>query len=175
MDAFEASAADLQEALERIGAGDLGRLGYHPRGLTRLDAWIGLRLAELVVHDWDIRFGEDSSAAVTPQGVEGMLAFLPANQARFFGVREKPPFEGRFRFQSTEPPCEWSLTVCGEKAEESPEGSPCDTFISADGEAHLLLIFGRAKRREMEKAGRLAIEGNRKLADKLLCVLYAKY
>ncbi|MEE9256271.1 MAG: maleylpyruvate isomerase family mycothiol-dependent enzyme [bacterium] len=176
MDAFDASAAELQKALERIGPDDLGKVGYHPRGLTRMDAWIGLRLVELVIHDWDIRSGPEPGSRVAPQGVEGMLTFIPANQARFFGVREKPPFEGRFRFRSTGPEREWSLTVAGEKAAESADVSGAfDVTISADGEAQLLLIFGRAKREEMEEAGRLAVEGDRGLADKLLDVLFTKY
>ncbi|MDA0999619.1 MAG: maleylpyruvate isomerase family mycothiol-dependent enzyme [bacterium] len=176
MDAFDSSAAEVQKALERIQAGDLEKLGYHPRGLVRLDAWIGLRLVEMVVHDWDIRRGRDSSARVETQGVEGMLAFIPANQARFFGWREKPPFEGRFLFRSKSPEAAWSLRVSGEKAEESPDTAGAfDAEIGADGEAHLLLIFGRAEREAMKKADRLQVSGNVDLAMKLLDVLYTKY
>ena len=176
MDAFDASADAVNAALDAVGAGDLGKLGYHPRGLTRLDAWIGLRLVELVAHDWDIRFGDDAAARVVPQGVEGMTSFLPASQSRLFGVREKAPFDARFLFRSTEPERAWTLAVAGDGAEESPDASGAhDAAIAADGEAHLLLLFGRAKREAMMAAGRLEIEGDLELADRLLRVLWTAY
>ena len=176
MDAFDASAAGVNEALGDITEGDLGKLGFHPRGLTRLDAWIGLRLVELAMHDWDIRYGEDAEACVSAQSVEGIMTFLPSTQSRLFGVRENPPFDGRFLFRSREPDRAWTLTIIGEKAENTADTSGAhDATITADGEAHLLLLYGRAKRGAMEASGRLGVEGNAELANQLLCVLYSAY
>ena len=156
MDAFDSSAKAVNDALADITADDLGKLGFHPRGLTRLDAWIGLRLVELVAHDWDIRYGEDAEACVSGDGVEGAMTFLPESQSRLFGVRENPPFDGRFLFRSKTPDREWTITVTGEKAENTADASGAhDAVITADGEAHLLLLYGRAKRSAMEAAGRL--------------------
>ena len=176
MDAFDASAAEVNDALAEIKADDIAKLGFHPRGLTRLDAWIGLRLVELVAHDWDIRYGEDAGAGVSEDALEGVMSFLPASQSRLFGVRENPPFDGRFLFRSKAPDREWTITVAGEKAEESAQTSGAhDAIITADGEAHFLLLYGRAKRGAMEAAGRLEVEGNAELANELLCVLYTNY
>ena len=101
---------------------------------------------------------------------------MPSTQSRLFGVREKPPFDGRFLFRSADPDREWTLTVAGEKAEVSADVSGAhDATITADGEAHLLLLYGRAKRGAMEAAGRLGVEGNAELANELLCVLYTNY
>jgi len=176
MDAFDATASQVNGALADITADDIGKLGFHPRGLTRLDAWIGLRLVELMAHDWDIRYGEDAEACVSADGVEGVMTFLPASQSRLFGVRENPPFDGRFLFRSRTPDRAWTLTVAGEKAEESAHTSGAhDAIITADGEAHFLLLYGRAKRSAMEAAGRLTIEGDAELANQLLCVLYTNY
>ena len=176
MDAFDASAAEVNEALAEVTVDDIAKLGFHPRGLTRLDAWIGLRLVELVAHDWDIRYGEDAGAGVSEDALEGVMSFLPASQSRLFGVRENPPFDGRFLFRSKTPDREWTITVAGEKAEESAHTSGAhDAIITADGEAHFLLLYGRAKRGAMEDAGRLEVEGNAELANELLCVLYTNY
>ena len=176
MDAFDASAAAVNDVLADITADDLGKLGFHPRGLTRLDAWVGLRLVELVAHDWDIRYGEDAEACVSAEGVEGVMTFLPASQSRLFNVRENPPFDGRFLFRSTKPGREWTITVSGESAAESADTSGAhDAIITADGEAHFLLLYGRAKRGVIEAAGRIAIEGDVELANQLLSVLYTNY
>lgn len=176
MDAFDASAAAVNDALAGITADDIAKLGFHPRGLTRLDAWIGLRLVELVAHDWDVRYGEDAEACVSEDAIEGVMSFFPASQSRLFGVRENPPFDGRFLFRSHKPDREWTLTVAGQKAEETSDTSGAhDAVITADGEAHFLLLYGRAKRGAMEAAGRLEVEGNAELANELLCVLYTNY
>ncbi|MDE0333008.1 MAG: maleylpyruvate isomerase family mycothiol-dependent enzyme [Nitrospinae bacterium] len=176
MGAFDASAADVNGALAEITAGDLGKLGFHPRGLTRLDAWIGLRLVELVAHDWDVRYGDDAEARVSEEGVEGVMTFLPASQSRLFGVRENLSFDGRFLFRSREPEREWTITVSGQEAKESADVSGShDAVITADGEAHFLLLYGRAKRGAMQATGRLEVEGNAELANQLLCVLYTNY
>lgn len=176
VDAFEASAREVQGALDAVREGDLGKPGWHPRGLTPVDAWIGLRLVELVVHDWDIRFGADPKARPTAPGVEGMLTFLPATQCRHFNVREKPALSGRFLFRTTRPERAWTMTAEGGKASWRPDpGGAHDCAITADAEALLFLNYGRLAREEAEKAGRLKAEGGPALADALLAVLFAKY
>ena len=160
MDAFDATAAEVNGALADITADDVGKLGFHPRGLTRLDAWIGLRLVELVAHDWDIRYGEDAEACVSAEGVEGVMSFLPASQSRLFGVRENPPFDGRFLFRSTKPDREWTLTVAGEKAEESAHTSGAhDAVITADGRGALSLAL---RAREAQRHGGRRPPGGRR-------------
>ena len=167
----------VNDALADITEGDLGKLGFHPRGLTRIDAWIGLQSRRV----GDARLGHPlrrrrRSLRLGSEGVEGVMTFLPSTQRRLFGVRENPPFDGRFLFCSADPDREWTLTVTGEKAENTADVSGAhDATITADGEAHLLLLYGRAKRGEAEASGRLTIEGNAELANELLCVLYANY
>ncbi len=176
MKMFDANAVEMQEALERIKAGDLDTMAYHPRGLTRLDAWIGMRLVEIVIHEWDINYGHDSSARVVPQGVEGMIVFVPAFAVLQFNRREKKPFEGRYHFRSTDPDREWTVEVKGERAEASPGVSgDYDAVITADGEAHLLLPYGRLDRAEAAAGGRLRVEGDQAAADAYLGVVYTKY
>ncbi len=176
MDIFDSSAAKLQIELERITDGDLDKLGYHPRGLNDIRAWIGMRLVELVVHDWDVRRGPDPASRVTPQGVEGMIVFMPGFVVRLFNLRDKQPFTGRFHFRSAGPDLEWTLEVDGEKAAASPEISgEYQATIEADGEAHLLLPYGRLKREKAEAEGQLRVEGDLSLADRLLEIVYTKY
>jgi len=176
MDAFEASARNVCDALDDVREADLGKLGWHPRGLTPVDAWIGLRLVELVVHDWDIRYGADPKARPTAPGVEGMLTFLPATQCRHFNVREKPALSARVLFRTTKPEKSWTMIAEGGKASFAPDSKgPHAAQITADAEALLFLNYGRLARAEAEKAGQLRTEGDLALADALLAVLFAKY
>ena len=176
MDAFDASAANVCAALDAVRESDLGKLGWHPRGLTPVDAWIGLRLVELVIHDWDIRHGFDPSVRPTAPGVEGMLTFLPAAQVRHFNVREKEPMSARFLFRTTQPGRAWTMIAEGGMASfrPGPEGAH-DAAITADAEALLFLNYGRLSREEAERAGKLKTEGGAALVDALLGVLFAKY
>ncbi len=176
MDVFDSTSAALQESLGRITSGDLDKPGYHPRGLAPVQSWIGMRLVELVVHDWDIKQGKDPASRVVPPGVEGMIVFVPGFLVRLFNSREVPPFEGRFHFRSDDLGREWTLSAGGGKAEVSSDVSgDCDAVITADGEAHLLLPYGRLTREAAESEGRLRIEGNAAAADRLLGALYTKY
>ncbi len=176
MDLFDSTSEELQEALERIQASDLETPTYHPRGLTPLDAWICMRLVELVVHEWDMNYGRDPASRVVPQGVEGLIIFVPTLAARLFSRREKKPFEARYHFLSTDPDREWTVEVSGEEAEASPGVSgDYDARITADGEAHLLLPYGRLDPEEAAASGRLQVEGDQAAADAYLSLVYAKY
>jgi uncharacterized protein (TIGR03083 family) len=176
MDIFDSTSAALQKTLEDIAAEDLDKIGYHPRGLTPVKAWIGMRLVELVIHDWDVRFAKEPGCRVNPEGVEGMFVFVPDFIVRLFNGRESHPFESRFHFRSTGPDREWTVEVAGDKASVSSEISGSyDAIIEADGEAHLLLPYGRLKRASAEEKGRLRIEGDPAAAENLLGVVYTKY
>lgn len=176
MNLFEKTAAELQTELERIKVKDFDTLTYHPRGLTPLDAWIGMRLVELVVHEWDINYGRDPSIRVVPQGVAGMIIFIPAFAARLFNRRESPPYDARYYFRSTDPDREWTIEVAGGQAESSPEvAGNYDAEFTADGEAHLLLPYGRMDWSDAEASGRLGVEGNREVAEKFLNLVYTTY
>lgn len=176
MDIFDSTSAELQKDLERITKGDLDKLGYHPRGLNFIKAWIGMRLVELVVHDWDVRRGADPAGRVMPKGAEGMLVFVPDFMVRLYNGRDKQPFEGRYHFRSTAPAFEWTAEVSGEELSVSSEISgDYQAVIAADAEAHLLLPYGRMKREAAEAEGRLRIEGDAAAADILLNVVYTTY
>jgi len=176
MDIFDSTSADFQKDAERITKDDLDKLGYHPRGLNFIKAWIGMRLVELVVHDWDIRWGADPSSRVVPQGAEGMLVFVPDFMVRLYNGRDKPPFEGRFHFISTAPAFEWTAEISGETLCVSSEISgDYQAVITADAEAHLLLPYGRMKRKAAEAEGHLKVEGDIAAADLLLNVVYTTY
>jgi len=128
------------------------------------------------VHEWDINYGHDSGVRVVPQGVEGLIIFVPSFAALQFNRREKKPFQGRYHFRSTNPAREWTVEVNGEEAKASPVVSgDYDAVITTDGEAHLLLPYGRLDREEAIASGRVQIEGDRASADAYLNVVYTKY
>ena len=129
------------------------------------------------MHDWDIRYGEDAEVCVSSEGVEGIMTFLPSTSAPPFRrpARTRPSMAASCSARPI-PIASGRLPSPARRRKIPPTFSGAhDATITADGEAHLLLLYGRAKRGEAEASGRLTIEGNTELANELLCVLYANY
>lgn len=176
LDRFDESSNNLQKQIDKINSENSKQLGFHPRGSMPLEFWIGQRLFEIVLHDWDIRYGQDSSSFLSPEGVKGILPFLPMQICRLFNFREKIPFRGSFLFTSENPKRKWIIVVSDEKAEENYDlKSDVDVKIEADSESLILLLFGRANTKEIEQENKLKIHGDRQMAFKLLDILSAKY
>ncbi len=176
LDRFVESSNNLQKQIDKINSENSKQLGFHPRGLIPLGFWIGQRLFEIVLHDWDIRYGRDSSSFLSPEGVKGILPFLPMQTCRLFNFREKIPFQGSFLFTSQNPKRKWIIVVSDEKAEENYDfKSDVDVKIEADSESLILLLFGRANAKKIEQGSKLKIHGDRQMAFKLLDILSAKY
>jgi hypothetical protein len=64
---FGAGSAQFQEILESLRGDDLAKPARHPRGLMPIGCWIGMRLNELVIHDWDIRQPHEAKASLLPK------------------------------------------------------------------------------------------------------------
>ena len=68
---FAARCEDLTQLLEQLAARDWDKLCYHPAKVISVATYVDLRLAELAVHEWDIRSKLDASAQLS------VSAFLP--------------------------------------------------------------------------------------------------
>src|SRR5262245_44685949 len=86
-DGFERAGAKLQTVLESLQEPDLTKVARHPRGLIPLGHWIGMRLLELIAHDWDIRQPHEPHAHLSPTAVPVLLRVLPDLQLQLLGLR----------------------------------------------------------------------------------------
>jgi len=75
---FAARCEDLTQLLEGLAARDWDKLCYHPAKVISVATYVDLRLAELAVHEWDIRSKLDASAQLSVQCLPAVMDLMPA-------------------------------------------------------------------------------------------------
>jgi uncharacterized protein (TIGR03083 family) len=174
IEGFEESAAKFQEALESLREEDLAKAARHPIGLFPIGLWVGMRLNELIIHDWDIRQPHEANAALSPTGLPAMLTVLPEMQKRFLERRPTDGLEGVHVFRAGE--TSWAFSVQGTSATyQAQPPETFDTCLSADAESLILLSMGRSDAEAKRQSGALTLTGDTQKAQRLCETLFQAF
>lgn len=174
LQAFSDSGAALQAVLESLQEGELRELAWHPRGLVPIEGWIGMRLIELGIHDWDIRQPHAPAAGLSPTVVPALLAVLPDMQTQFLTQRAGGDLAGTYGFQAGE--ASWGIRLHEGMASYLPElPSDCDACLHADAESMILLTMGRADPEAKQTGGALTVTGDTDKGRELCAVLFRAF
>ena len=174
LEAFSESGASLQAVLESLKEEELRELAWHPRGLVPIEGWIGMRLIELGVHDWDIRQPHEPNAGLSPTVVPALLAVLADMQTQFLSQRAGDDLAGTFGFQAGG--ASWGIRLHGGTASYLPEApSDCDACLHADAESMILLTMGRADPEAKQTGGALTATGDAGKGQQLCAVLFRAF
>jgi len=171
---FEESGARFQEVLASLREEDLAKPARHPVGLIPIGCWIGMRLNELVIHDWDIRQPHETNAALSPRALAAMLSVLTEMQKRFLGRRPTEGLEGLHVFRAGE--MSWAFSLHGTSVtylSQAPE--TFDTCLNADPESLILLSMGRADAEAKRESGALVLTGDTQKARRLCETLFQAF
>lgn len=156
---FEHGGQQLQAVLDTLQEADLDRMAWHPRGLVPIGGWIGMRLTELGMHDWDIRQPYETPARLSSTLVPALLAILPAMQEQFLQQRLTAGCDGVYVMQSGQ--AAWGFTVVGTAVTcHAVAPASYDVCMRADAESMILLTMGRADVTASRQNGTLALEGD---------------
>jgi uncharacterized protein (TIGR03083 family) len=168
---FEQGAAKLQEVLTSLRPDELSKVAWHPRGLTPIGNWIGMRLNELVIHDWDIRQPHEANAGLAPTALAAMLTVLPEFHLRFLERRGTDGMDGVYGIQAGL--ASWAFTIRGTAVSYAvPPPARCDAWVSADADSLILLSMGRADVAAKRQSGALTITGNAAQGQQLCATLF---
>ncbi len=171
---FERESAKLQEVLEALQEADLAKVARHPRGLVPIGCWIGMRLNELVIHDWDIRQPHDPAARLSPQALPAMLTVLPEMQQQFLEQRLAEGLDGVHVIRANG--AAWSFTVQGTSVTYHAEDPPqFDVCLSTDAETMILLTMGRADPVAKQQSGALVLSGDTEKGQRLCETLFRAF
>ncbi len=66
LDMFTTRHASLRQLLEGLTEQDWDKPCFHRRGALPVSGYLGIQIQELVLHGWDIRWGLDSAAQLSP-------------------------------------------------------------------------------------------------------------
>ena len=174
LQAFSDSAAALQAVLESLQDRELSELAWHPRGLVPIEGWIGMRLIELGIHDWDIRQPHEPNAGLSLTVVPALLAVLPDMQTQFLTQRAGDDLAGTFVFEAGD--ASWGIRLHGGAASYLPEApSDRDACLRADAESMILLTMGRADLEAKRASGALTATGDADKGQKLCATLFRAF
>jgi uncharacterized protein (TIGR03083 family) len=174
LEGFEQSAAQLQQVLESLQVADLSREAWHPRGLIPLGSWIGMRLTELGIHDWDIRQPHEAQAALSPTVLPALLAVIPEMQMQFLAQRLSDGMDGVYVLRAGE--TSWGFTVRGKSVTYHAKAPDTyDACLSADPEGLILLTVGRANLEAKLRNATLTVTGNPDQGQQFCATLFRAF
>ena len=172
--AFSESAATLHAVLESLQERELSEVAWHPRGLVPIRGWIGMRIIELGVHDWDIRQPNESDAALSPTVLPGLLQVLPDMQTQFLGQRAGSDLAGAFGFHAGDKA--WGIRLHEGAATYLPQTpSDCDASLHTDAESMVLLTMGRVGLEAKQASGSLSVTGDPDKGQQLCATLFRAF
>ena len=165
VEAFGQNCEQLDALMARIGPEDWEKQCYHPASYLSVREYLILRLAEMSVHEWDIRSRLEGSAelpgAVAPTLMELLPGFVVG---RLFQPGSGIASPARFRFALTDGGSYDIVAGGGELQMEASTGGAADVTFTCDGSTFALLAYGRYTVASAVSAGKITIEGDRDLA-----------
>ena len=168
---FQQSAATLQEVLVSLQEADLAKVAWHPRGLVPIGSWVGMRLTELIVHDWDIRQPHEAPPRLAPMALPAMLTALPEMHTQFLTQRLTGDLDGVHVLRAGD--TAWAFRIQGKTVTYLASAPTIyDTCLSTDAESLILLSMGRANMEAKQHSGTLTISGEATKAQQLCETLF---
>ena len=165
VEAFARNCERLDALLARMGPDDWEKQCYHVASFLSVRRYLILRLAEMSVHEWDIRSRLEGSAklpdAVVPSLTELMPGFVVG---RLFQPGKGIASSSRFRFNLTDGGSYDIVTGGGEMRMEDSTGDAADVTFACNGSTFALLVYGRLTAEGAVAEGDITIEGDRALA-----------
>ena len=165
--AFGARCDDLNRVLAGVSPRDWETLCFHPAAIIPVRTYVDLRLAEIMVHEWDIRSKLEGSAHLPEQC---LLAMVDVIEAFVVGVLFNPGSKlktpVRYRFDLTGAVTSKHDIVVGDgKARMQTAGTAAtEVTFRCDTETFVLLAYERVKLAAALSDGRIVVEGDRELA-----------
>jgi uncharacterized protein (TIGR03083 family) len=158
-DTFSSSVDRLDEAFASLGDDDWSKECWGLRQLQPASAYVTIRISEVVIHSWDIRFPSDPNAGLSPESVAVVLERLPV----WLSSLGLPEFRdsqssGRYRFQTTGAADFQRDVVTGaqENRVEEAQGEATAT-LTCDADVLALLVWGRLQPGQVLADGRLKL------------------
>ena len=165
---FAAQCEHFTQILQSVDAKDWRKLCYHPAKVISVSTYVDLRLAELAVHEWDIRSKLDASAQVSSECLPAVMDLMPAFVVgTLFRPGNKQSASGRFRIDLTGVVSGSHDIVVenGDSYMEAAGNEPASVTLRCDVETFALIAYGRTSLDKAESEGRLTVEGDREFAS----------
>lgn len=166
---FNASCLRLNSLLVGLEPDQYDLPAWHPARVMDVSRLIELRVIELAVHAWDIRYVFDRGARINPVALPFLKGWVP-NWLRA-SFRKPTDIEDsvtlRFSLSDSEGEAH-DLRVCAESftLEPSDLSTGADVAITLDSSAYILFLMGRVNLRRSVRRRQIGLEGDMETAAK---------
>ena len=151
---------EFDRVLELVQPDDWDKLCYHRLRPETARSKVDIRIAELAMHEWDIRWAFDPNATLAEDSLPGLVYASGRAVRRAF--RPDPSRSGpmRYRFTLGVPnPSAVDVVLAPEGASfEIEAGGEPDLILVCGPATYAMLIFGRWNLRDLIADGRLVAE-----------------
>ena len=165
VDAFARNCDKLDALMARMGPDDWSKQCYHPASYLSVREYLVLRLAEMSIHEWDIRSHLEGSAKLPDEVASTIPELMPGFVVgRLFQPGSGISSPTRFRFNLTDGRSYDIVAGGGEPRMENSTGDAADVTFTCSGSTFALLAYGRLNVEEAVASGDITVEGDGALA-----------
>ena len=166
---FNASCLRLNSLLVGLEPDQYNLPAWHPARVMNVSRLIELRLMELAVHGWDIRYVFDRNSGINPVALPFLKGWIPNWLRASFRKPTDLDDIVTLRFDLTDSENEaLDLRVRAESftLEHADRTSDADATVSLDTSAYILFLMGRVNLRRSVRRRQIGLEGDMELANK---------
>ena len=163
---------EFDRVLALVGPGDWDQLCYHRLRPETARAKADIRIAELAMHEWDIRWAFDQNATLAPDSLPGLVSASGRAVRRAFRPDPARTRPVRYRFALSGPAAaEVDVILSPEgaafrlNAPPEPADPPPDVTFRCAADTYAMIIFGRLKLAAALSGGAATAEGDAALVD----------
>jgi putative sterol carrier protein len=148
--------------MSRLREEDWEKPCFHRRGTMPVGDYLAVRLQELAVHSWDIRWGLEPDAEIWEEPLALLVDRVPRWLSNAFRPGLDLPSPVRYRFDVAGPaPVRQDILVNGDSFETEKSGAgQADALFRCDTGNYILLIYGRLQIPQAITDGRLEVAGD---------------
>ena len=166
---FNASCLRLNSLLVSLESNQYDLPAWHPAIVMDVSRLIDLRLMELAVHAWDIRYGFDRNARISPVAIPFLKGWLPNWLRASFRPPADMEGDATLRFDLTDSDEEaYDLIVRPDSfsLEPADPSTTADAAISLSASAYILFLMGRVNLRRSVRRRQIGLDGDMEVASK---------
>ena len=158
----------LNEVLASIGPEDWEKPCYHHAGLRSMESFIPTWLAELALHEWDIRSTLEPSPHLSEKSLPALMEKLPSNRRPWaipFETAAAPsgPMYYRFDLDGVVSGSQDVIVENGSARLEPAGDAAADVTIRCRSDLLPLLMYGRLTLEGASAAGLAKVEGDHQM------------
>ena len=161
---------EFNRVLNLVQPDDWGKLCFHRLRLETVRSKADIRIAELAMHEWDMRWALDPAAELAEDSLPGLVNASGRAVRRAFRADPERTRAVRYRFVLsglTAASVDVVLATEGASFEIEVEAQP-DVVFNCASATYAMIIFGRWKLPDVIENGKLTVEGDRELIDEFV-------